>query len=716
MPFMLLSNWKGKVLAGAMIGTIAWLLAISLYYGKFIESYELKTYDHLCRLNAANLPTPNDIVLVVVDQGSLESAKRQGINWPWPRQMYAPILDFCALSGARAVVIDILFTEPSSYGMEDDQLLTQALKQNGHAFLPLFLSRQERPQVTWEKRLLDRIGLPLQDQSGQSPSPYLSMVSPIQMLAESVCCLGNVAIAPDTDGIYRRLPLVFSYRGHWIPSLSLAAFKHLFGNDPLELTKDGLQMGGFNIPLDDQGNFLLTYYGGALDFPRFSAFNVIQSFQAFQEGGKPVYPPEVFRDKIVFIGLTAQGLFDLKPTAIRSVNPGVAIHATLVANLLHQDFRVRISPQAALALVFGIALVIGIIVMLIPSLWKLSLITFAYALALLLFVFFTFRINLWVDGILMLVSLVLSFAMSTAYSYATEGRQRRQIKQMFSHYMSELLIQDLQKHPDKLRLGGEKRVLTVFFSDLVGFTSLSEKLSPEEVVTLLNRYLTAMTDIILAGGGLIDKYEGDAIMALWGAPLPQEDHATRACLAALDNQNRLNKLRQEFVQMGLPPIYARIGINTGEMIIGNMGSSQRFDFTVIGDSVNLASRLEKACNEYGISIMITEETYYQARDWIEARELDLLIVQGKEVPVRVYELLSRKGELNETMQKVRDLFAEGLALYRQQQWSEALSCFRKMLDLVPEDGPAKTFVRRCGQFMKTPPPQPWDGVFRLMGK
>jgi adenylate cyclase len=287
---------------------------------------------------------------------------------------------------------------------------------------------------------------------------------------------------------------------------------------------------------------------------------------------------------------------------------------------------------------------------------------------------------------------------------------------MFSHYMSETLIHDLLKHPEKLRLGGERRNLTVFFSDLAGFTSLSEQLTPEEVVTLLNRYLTAMTDIILAGGGLIDKYEGDAIMALWGAPLPQEDHAARACLAAIENQRRLADLRREFEASGLPPVYSRIGINTGEMIIGNMGSSQRFDFTVIGDSVNLASRLEGANKTYGTRVIISEDTYRQAAARVEARELDLLRVKGKEVPVRIYELLAPKGELDGRMGEVRDLFTEGLARYRRQEWAEAIRAFQQALELVPEDGPSKVFIERCRRFMEAPPPPSWDGVYRLTSK
>jgi adenylate cyclase len=713
---MLLSSRKGKILVGAIIGLLAWGLLLSLYYGKLLESYELKTYDQLCRLNAKHSSPPAEIVLVVVDQGSLQAAQRQGINWPWPRQMYSPIVQFMASSGARAVAFDILFTEPSAYGVEDDQLLARALKQNGHVFLPIFLSREERPHPAGEKRLIDRIAVPLQDQSGQITSPYLSAEPPIQILAEAAYGLGNVAIPPDPDGIYRRLPLIFPYRGGWIPSLGLAVFRHLSANEPVFMKKDGLYLGGMPVPLDNQGTLLLSYYNSGRNYPRFSAFNVIQSFQALQEGSKPIYSPQVFRDKIVFVGFTAPGLFDLKPTPVSSVNPGMAIHATLVANLLHKDFRVRISPSANLALAAGVAVATGITVMLLPSLWQLALVTLCYAGALFFFIALAFRQNIWVDGILLTASLCLTFAMSTAFSYATEGRQRRQIKEVFSHYMSDLLIQDLLKHPDKVRLGGAKQVLSVFFSDLAGFTTLSEKLTPEEVVTLLNRYLTAMTDIILDKGGLIDKYEGDAIMAFWGAPLPQEDHAIRACLAALDNQTRLAELRQEFMEMGLPPVHARIGINTGEMIIGNMGSSQRFDFTVIGDSVNLASRLEGAGKEYGTRIIISEDTYRQASDGVEVRELDLIRVKGKEMPVRIYELLARKGKLDEMGQKVRDLFAEGLAHYRRQDWSGAISRFQRILALTIEDGPAQTFIKRCQEFKQAPPPAPWDGVYRLTSK
>lgn len=706
---------RDRIIAGLILAALSWAVLLILYFGNFLESYELRTYDQLCRFDARDAGKPRDTVLVAVDQGSLEAAGGQGINWPWPRQMYAPIVEFCLAAGARAVVFDVLFTESSSYGVEDDLLLAEALRK-GRTFLPVFLSREERPQPTDEKLIIDRLALSMEDRLAQTRTPYKSIILPVDVLARSTYGFGNVEIPPDADGIYRRMPLVFLYRDKWMPALGLSAFAYGGEKLPTVLEENRLSVAGISIPLLSDGNFLLRYYGDGREFPRFSAFNVIQSHLALQEGGEPSYPPELFRDKIVFVGFTAPGLYDLKPTPTSSIYPGAAIHATLVENLLRKDFRTRISTISLLALTAAAATAAALTVMLVASFWKLGLLIAAYAVGLVLLDVTAFGKNLWIDVVLPLTGLLLSFATATTFSYATEGRQRRQIKQMFSHYMSDLLLEDLLKNPDKLRLGGEKRVLTVFFSDLAGFTSLSEKLKPEEVVSLLNRYLTEMTDIIMESGGLIDKYEGDAIMAFWGAPIPQEDHAARACYAALDNQHRLAELRKEFAAAGLPPVYSRIGINTGEMIIGNMGSSKRFDFTVIGDNVNLASRLEGAGKEYGTGIIISEATFSQAADRVEVRELDFLQVKGKEIPVRIYELLSRKGALEDKMKEVRDHFETGLAHYRRREWESALEAFRRALAASPDDGPSRTYIRRCEEFLENPPPDDWNGVYRLITK
>lgn len=716
MQFTTFYGTRGKIAAGTALGLLAFLIVFGLYGAGILEPFELKAYDGLCRMGLAEKEAPADIVLVAVDQGSLDAAREAGVNWPWPRQMYAPIVQYATLGGARAVAFDILYTEPSAYGVEDDRILAGALTENGHVQMALFLSQEARTALPWEDGVLRKADLPVEARPGIPAPAYPSVIPPIRVLAEGARGFGNVKISPDRDGIYRRLPLVFRHGDRWIASLGLAVFRHVRHIEHIRLERNSVKLDSLEVPLDGDGNFLVTYYAAGDEYPRYSAFNVIQSFVARQEGGTPHYPPDIFKDKIVFIGFTAPGLFDLKSTPVSSIYPGMAIHATVVANLLQGDFRVRISRPVVVVFAAAVAAMTGVTVMLAAGYGQLLLTAVVFAAGLIAFIGVAFRQDVWVDAVMMLLSFGFTFALATAFSYATEGRQKRQIKQAFSHYMSDLLIQDLLRNPEKLRLGGERKVLTVFFSDLAGFTSISEKLNPEEVVTLLNRYLTAMTDIILASGGIIDKYEGDAIMAFWGAPLPQEDHALRACHAAIDNQRRLVSLREELMQAGLPPVHARIGIHTGEMIIGNMGSSQRFDFTVIGDNVNLASRLEGACKEYGTGILISEETCRRAMEHIEVRELDLLQVKGRETPVRIFELLGRKGEIGDELAEALRVFSEGLEHYRNRRWEQAMDAFERVQQLKPGDGPSMTFTRRCEIFRQEPPPVDWDGVFRLTSK
>jgi len=712
---MTLHSKRGKIVGGLILVFVSWIVLCGLYLVGLYESYELKTYDLLCRLEVPDAPKPKDVVLVELDQGSLEAAAKQGVNWPWPRQMYAPMVDFCFAAGARSVVFDVLFTEDSSYGVEDDRLLAESLRE-GSAILPFFLSREKRSPSAEEEKIVDRAALVFENRKTSVRKTFHSMIMPIEILARSAYGFGNVETSPDADGIYRRLPLVFPYRDQWLPSLGLSVFADQGQKINAVMENGRLMLGDLSVPVDRQGRFLLRYYGGGKEFPRYSAYNLIQSQLALQEKEHPIYDPADFNGKIVFIGFTAAGLFDLKPTPTSSVYPGMSIHATLVANLLHKDFRTRLSPPAVLALTAVVMVATALTVMLVAGFLKLGAVVTLLAAGLVCLDIFAFYRNLWIDAVLPMTGILLSFAVISSFSYATEGRHRRRLRQLFSHYMSDLLLDDLVKNPEKLRLGGDKKVMTVFFSDLAGFTTLSEKLTPEDVVSLLNRYLTAMTDIILESGGFIDKYEGDAIMAFWGAPVPQQDHAVRACLAALDNQSRLGELRREFAAAGLPSVRARIGINTGEMIIGNMGSSKRFEFTVIGDNVNLASRLEGAGKEYGTKIIVSEDTYRAAADAVEVRELDLLQVKGKEIPVRIYELLCRKGELDEKMREVRDSFERGLKQYRIRQWRQAILSFQQVLSFDPEDGPSLTFIGRCEEYLANPPQENWAGVYRLTTK
>jgi adenylate cyclase len=279
------------------------------------------------------------------------------------------------------------------------------------------------------------------------------------------------------------------------------------------------------------------------------------------------------------------------------------------------------------------------------------------------------------------------------------------------------VVDELIRNPNMLKLGGERKYATAFFSDIKDFTTVSERLTPEELIMQLNEYLSAMTDIVLAYGGYLDKYEGDAVVAVFGVPVDQTDHAERACLAALDMQRTLIDLRKKWSAESRPAFEARIGLNSGPMIAGNIGGKNRFDYTVIGDSVNLASRLEGANKMYGTKIMIGEETYEKAKEKIIARELDFLRVKGKTRPVRVYELLARRSDgFEQNWATAFTHFARGLEQYRLQQWQKAISEFRKVLELKPDDGPAKEFLRRCDIFLQSPRPPDWDGVFEMRSK
>jgi adenylate cyclase len=328
----------------------------------------------------------------------------------------------------------------------------------------------------------------------------------------------------------------------------------------------------------------------------------------------------------------------------------------------------------------------------------------------------TFHFGWWADPVLPGIALSLSFALATAFSYATEGRQKLYIRRMFGQYMSETVINHLLEHPEKLQLGGERRRVTLFFSDLAGFTTISERLSPETVVALLNDYLSRMTEIILNEAGTVDKFEGDAIMAFWGAPLDQPDQAQKACVAALRQQAALAELNQRFAGQDLPPLTMRIGLHTGDAIVGNLGSAKRFDYTVIGDTVNLASRLEGLNKFYGSQVMASEVTVAACAGAVEFRELDLVAVKGKEQAVRVFEVLGLAGELDPEQIRRRRDFAEALALFRQGRFAEAQAGFEAILTKNPEDGPARTFVARCRRFQEAPPPADWDAVFRPEAK
>jgi adenylate cyclase len=325
------------------------------------------------------------------------------------------------------------------------------------------------------------------------------------------------------------------------------------------------------------------------------------------------------------------------------------------------------------------------------------------------------KYKIWLNLIYPVLTMLAIYVFITVYRYVTEEREKKKIRGAFQYYLTASVMNEILKDPTRLKLGGQKKNLTVMFSDIRGFTTISESLTPEQLVHLLNEYLTAMTDIVFKYEGLLDKYIGDAIMAVWGDPIDQPDHAVRGCKTALEMMAALKPLQAKWEAEGWPHIDIGIGVNTGDMTVGNMGSKMRFDYTVMGDSVNLGSRLEGTNKEYGTHIIISEFTYAQVKDQMLCRELGSVRVKGKKLPVKIYELLGTREDAPR-LEAFLASFNEGLASYKAMRWDEAIASFQKSLEMKPGDPPAAMYIERCNDLKVNPPEGEWDGVFTMTRK
>ena len=422
--------------------------------------------------------------------------------------------------------------------------------------------------------------------------------------------------------------------------------------------------------------------------------------------------------KIVIVGATAVGIYDLRVTPFGSVFPGLEIHANLVDSLLRGDYLY----QPAWAAIFDVMAILLLGSFLGFVLARVGVISGAIAGAVLFISYIVlcqvlFSINGWVLNLVYPLSVILSVYLAiTGYRYLVETRQKKFIKDAFSTYLAPSVVKDLLESPERLVLGGEERIITAFFSDVEGFTSISESLTPRELVELLNEFLTEMTDIILKHEGTVDKFEGDAIIAFFGAPNELENQQEVACMACIDMQKRLTELRDRWRKKGMPELRMRIGMCTGPAVVGNMGSKDRMDYTMMGDTVNTAARLEGVNKVYGTYTLISDTTFQDAGDWIRARELDAIKVVGKAAPVKIYELLGYPADLDEGIIETGKHYSYGLQAYRARQWESASKFFKSALDSSPEDAPSLTMLNRCKAYQTDPPPSDWDGSFSMRSK
>jgi adenylate cyclase len=565
--------------------------------------------------------------------------------------------------------------------------------------------------------------------------------------------IGIVYVRNDDDGVYRRYrPFTFDAAAERrLPSLAFATLNKAF-NKPHFFTAENFSREFLYadkiIPKADDVSFLINYYGPDRTFKHINYADVIDDHEFFNSDelstGEEINTfddPDfgllydgTFDGKIVLVGSTLPEDKDLFPVPLAlgrqagdNLMYGVEIHANAIQNVLDESALHKEAWWLDVLLILVLSLLIFHTATWLKEIrfrWHalseilsalLTLLLLAGIIVLAQFLFNTQHYVLTLVNPMLAV--VVSYVGATVYNYLGERKQKTYIKGLFSRYVSPAVVNSLIENPDRVRLGGEKKELTVFFSDVAGFTSISEQLSPEELVQLLNEYLSEMTALVFKHDGTLDKYIGDAVMAIWGAPIPQNDHALRACKAALEMQEVIFEMNRRWKKEGKPELGARAGINTGDMIVGNMGGVRRFDYTVIGDNVNLASRLESANKQYGSRIMIAEQTYQLVASDVLVRELDSLVVKGKTQPVKVYELLSfAKDPLPPHGVKFIEVYNRSIELYKHREWKQAIASFEHARKLLGEDYASKMYIERCRHYMHEPPPDDWDGAFVLKTK
>lgn len=546
----------------------------------------------------------------------------------------------------------------------------------------------------------------------------------------------------DSDGYIRRTKLISKYGSVIIPSLAfktvLTALNRgamvVLNEDPnnphskmiSELTMTDLESGDpvESIPVDNEGRININYAGPQKMFSYISVtellnhkdeMNIIRRIKG-EEKKLLVNKKAYLKDKLIFVGATAVGVYDLRVTPFEENFPGVETHANIAENILQKQYFKAIPDEPIYMLLF--ILVLGLLLSFgiarTGAIYGLALTSFA------LFGLFADKYLFFMKGyvitiVLPLILIVSTYILLTFYKYLTEERKKRELKGTFQKYVSPAVVNEILSHPEKINLGGRKENMTVMFSDVRGFTTLSEKLDPQVLSAFLNRYLTPMTRLVFKNDGTLDKYIGDAIMAFFGAPISDKLHAKKCCVTALEMLQKLKEINEEFAKEQLPPLDIGIGINTGDMSVGNMGSDIVRSYTVMGDAVNLASRLEGINKTYGTKIIISEFTYIQVKELFTVRELDWVRVKGKLLPVKIYELVSTK-ELDPRLKEALELFASGFEHYHSKKFDIALEKFTQTLNKIPDDVPAQLYVDRCQEYLQDPPPENWDGVYEFKTK
>lgn len=695
-----------------LVAVVAYLLAPGLF-----QSFENQLYDMRVRFAADTREPPDPdsgIYVVRIDDSALE---KYGRFAQWPRTMHGQLASQLGEWSAAAIFFDLLFTQEDR-DPAVDRALAEGFRQAGVVYSAISLT--DRESYFFESRIpkdelirnAPRSVFRVEEIPGSETLPDLAetkiLEGPAPLITRACLGLGLVNVFGDDDGVIRRQPLLLRHGDLVIPTVSFRLFLDLLGinSDEVHLVPgETLHAGPYSFPVDRNGCFLIHWYP-----PDRGPYRELSYYDVLEAR----IPTEAMAGAVCLIGPTAAALEDLKPTSAGLAVPGVKIHTTLLANLARLDTVGMMGRWQGILL----AVLLGALAAFFAVRFRTTggvLLSVGLLLLLLVAGFYAFAAwSYWIELFRPALGLTVAYAGTMAYRYMTEERQKRVIKGAFQQYVPPAVVDEMLLYPEKLRLGGERREISVLFADIQGFTGFSEQLDPEELTHFLNRFLTEMTRRIFEEQGTVDKYIGDAIMALFGAPLSFDDHAHRAVEAGLGMRREVERLRAEWGGQVSASFDMKIGINTGAVVVGNMGSDMRFDYTAIGDNVNLAARLETLTRKYGVGLLISESTREAVGEEFMVRELDLVRVKGKTRPARVFEVIGHTGSVEDTpeaRERIRT-FNEGLGHYRARAWDQALACFSSL----DGDPAAEVFAERCEHLKDEPPGSEWDGVWVMKTK
>jgi len=712
-------TWLKALIVGGGASLLVSFFSYYMVSGPFQE-FERNLYDMRVRLEndeADELdPDETNLILIMIDERSLDLYGRFD---QWPRTYHGRLASQLADWGAAAVFFDIVLEEKD----QDPQVDLQLSRDFGYAGLVYTaIALKERKSLFFgsgidEERIKEdapRSLIPLERIQGSELLPDLSgekfLEGPTSRIARASFGHGLVNVIPDLDGVVRRQPLFVRNGDVVVPTTAFRLFLDVEGINYEDIRLEpgkAIYAGPFIFPIDREGQYLIKWY------PTDVYYVPYQEYSYFDVLEKRI-PEEFFLGKVCIVGPTAAALEDLKATSSKRALPGVKIHTNLLSNLVRGEYVTAMDKSLATLLTFVLGVVVAWFALRFRTIGGAAL-TVLLILAGVVAAFYVYvRWTYWAEIFRPMLGVVGCYTSAMVYRYVTEERQKRVIKGAFQQYVSPAVVEEMIQDPDKLQLGGERRELTVLFADIQGFTSFSEQLDPEELTNFLNKFLTVMTHRIFDHQGTVDKYIGDAIMAIFGAPLYFEDHVVRGVDAALGMREELENVRREW-QNTLPEKFdLKLGLNTGPMVVGNMGSDVRFDYTVLGDNVNLAARLEALTRQYGVGLLISESTQEPLGDDYLVRELDSVRVKGKTRPVRIFEVLARCGTDKDTPDKHRlaERFTEALEYYRAQNWDAALEQFTQLAD----DPASVVFSERCRLLKAEPPGDDWDGVWTMTTK